>query len=252
MSDLAVGYIRVSKLRLDKNGKKISADDSLGLEAQTQAIRAYCKMRKLRLLPEPLCDADVSGRRPLAKRPAGSALLAMTTRRMRPIKHVVMFKLDRGFRNTVDCLMTMEKWTKLGVKLHAIDFGVAIDTSTATGKLILTFMAGINQYTPDVTSERCKAAQAVLKQRGRKFCRHAPYGFKHVADLPLAEDPEDQTYALEEEPSECATLTRILELRRSGLSYRQLSAKLAALNLLDRSGKPFDRRLLHKIVTRAA
>lgn len=241
MSDLAVGYIRVSKLRLDKNGKKISADESLGLEAQSRAIKAYAKLKVLRLLPKPLCDADVSGGKPIAKRPEGSRLLDMTKRRSRPVRHVVIFKLDRGFRNVLDCLNTVAEWDKQGVTLHIVDMGgTALDTTSAIGKIFLTMLAGFAQFERDMISERCKAAKDAARANGKKFSRFPPYGFRHDADL------------LVKEPGEQATLAKMLELRATGLSYAKLAVKLAKLKLLDRSGKPFDRRLLHKIVTRAA
>lgn len=225
---LAVGYVRVSKLRRDKDGKKIVVDDSLGLKAQTRAFADYCRLKGLRPLPKPLCDADVSGGRPLAKRPAGSALLAMTTRRSMPVKHIVVFKLDRAFRNASDCLTTVDEWTKLGVTLHIIDMGGStLDTASAVGRMFLTMLAGFAQFERDMTSERCKATAAVLRSQGKRYCRDAPYGFQIQGDRLIEDAPEQRTIA------------RAVELAGAGLSLRAIATELGERGMFNRVGKVF-------------
>ena len=56
---------------------------------------------------------------------------------------VVVLKLDRAFRNAVDCLATVEKWDKSRIALHIVDLaGNSIDSTTAAGKFMLTVLAG--------------------------------------------------------------------------------------------------------------
>src|ERR1700682_2211325 len=67
----AYGYIRVST--------EEQADSGLGLEAQRQRIRNYCKMKGLGL-GEIYEDPGLSGGKPLGSRQAGSQLLAEARR----------------------------------------------------------------------------------------------------------------------------------------------------------------------------
>ena len=89
MSD-AIGYVRVSS--------EEQADSGLGLEAQRQRIAAYCAMKGLHLV-EVFEDLGISGGKPLARRPAGSQLLAAAIKSKTP---VIVAKLDRLFRSVAD------------------------------------------------------------------------------------------------------------------------------------------------------
>ncbi len=108
----AIGYTRCSTHE--------QADSGLGLDVQTERIRAYCTLKGLALL-DIITDAGVSGGKPLATRDGGQRLLDAI--RKRKAGAVVMLKLDRMFRNAGDCLNTVEKWDKTGVALHVVDLG---------------------------------------------------------------------------------------------------------------------------------
>ena len=97
----AIGYVRCSTQE--------QADSGLGLAAQAERIRAYCRMRGLEL-SQVVTDAGVSGGKPLAKRDGGRQLLDVL--RSREAGAVVMLKLDRMFRNAGDCLTTVERWER--------------------------------------------------------------------------------------------------------------------------------------------
>ena len=106
----AMGYVRVSTDEQAASG--------LGLAAQRDRIAAYGRLRGLQLagIEE---DAGVSGGTPLAARVGGERLVRGLRRRAS--RHVVMLKLDRGFRNAADCLATVEAWERQRVTLHIID-----------------------------------------------------------------------------------------------------------------------------------
>jgi len=128
----AIGYTRCSTQE--------QSDSGLGMDAQSERIRAYCAMRGIGL-DEITIDAGVSGGKPLASRDGGRRLLEAI--RKRRADAVVMLKLDRMFRNATDCLATVERWEKAGVALHVVDLGGnAIDTTSAAGRFMLVVLAG--------------------------------------------------------------------------------------------------------------
>ncbi len=99
----AIGYIRCSTFE--------QADSGLGLDVQEERIRAYCSLKGLRLI-EVVTDAGVSGGKLLASRKGGKRLLNAIKGRGRKAEAVVMFKLDRMFRNAGDCFSTVALATR--------------------------------------------------------------------------------------------------------------------------------------------
>ena len=201
----AIGYIRVSTAE--------QADSGLGLAAQEERIRAYCQMKGLDLR-RIVSDNAVSGGKPLTRRSGGAALLDALSRKL--AFAVVVLKLDRAFRNAVDCLATVENWDKGGIALHILDLGGnSIDSTTAAGKFMLTVLAGAAEMERNLTRERTKAALAVKRARGQRISR-TPYGY----DL----GPDGIT--LVENPAEQAVIRDILAMRDRGMSYPKIARVL--------------------------
>lgn len=146
----AIGYVRVSTEEQGVSG--------LGLADQRARIEAYCTLRGLRLAAT-IDDVGVSGGKVLASRPGGGRLLRCLQERK--AGHVVMLKVDRGFRNAADCLATVEAWQRRQVTLHVIDLGGnAIDTASAAGKFMLTVLAGAAEMERNLTEARRRIAVA--------------------------------------------------------------------------------------------
>src|SRR5262245_15328649 len=127
----AWGYIRVSTRKQVKSG--------LGMKAQRRAIDDY--YRRV-LKPRGIAwggfftDRGVSASRtPLAKRPDGAKLIAAASSG----DHVVIAKMDRGFRSLHDLTGWLRVWNATGIGLHLIDFQV--DTTLPVGKLMCHVMA---------------------------------------------------------------------------------------------------------------
>jgi DNA invertase Pin-like site-specific DNA recombinase len=83
---------------------------------------------------------------------------------------VVICKLDRIARSTRDLLAIVEKLELKGVTFQVLN--IALDTSTATGKLMLTMLAGIAEFERELMLERqaegIAKAKAAGKYKGRK------------------------------------------------------------------------------------
>ena len=212
----AIGYIRVSTAE--------QADSGLGLAAQDERIRAYCRMKGLELR-EIISDNGVSGGKPLHNRPGGAVLLDSLKRKLGLA--VVVLKLDRAFRNAADCLATVEKWDRAGVALHIVDLGGnSIDSTTAAGKFMLTVLAGAAEMERNLTRERTKAAMQVKRARGQRISRHIPYGYDLGADgTTLAENPAEQ-----------AVIEEILQARARGVSLAKIAQGLTDRGIPTKQG----------------
>ncbi|NUQ47347.1 MAG: recombinase family protein [Phycisphaerae bacterium] len=270
--DTAVGYFRVSTEEQTATG--------LGLADQADRIRAYCALRGL-TLAEIIQDGGVSGGRPLAHRPGGARLLralnGTATRgrdefepsragraptsnpdpnrhwsaanhpcrrsgRERAATHVIMLKLDRGFRNAADCLATVEAWDKRRVTLHIIDLGGnAIDTASAAGKFMLTVLAGAAEMERNLTRERTRAALRIKRQRGQRISRFAPFGYRLTPQA-----------TLEPEAAEQRAVQMMCGLHARGRSLRQIAAALHEVGHRGRRGGPISPKTVRAILRRCA
>jgi DNA invertase Pin-like site-specific DNA recombinase len=119
-------------------------------------------------------DVGESGSKRFDQRPKGRELCE----RLGPGDHLFVAKLDRAFRNTVDCLSMVERWKKLGVKLHFCDLGaMPIDPTTPIGEFILTIMAAVAKLEREFIRQRTREAMAARKRTGHAVSRYPGYGF---------------------------------------------------------------------------
>jgi len=214
----AIGYTRCSTSE--------QADSGLGLEAQERRVRAYCELKGLRLA-EIITDAGVSGGKPLASRAGGRKLLHWV--KSKRARAVVMYKLDRMFRNAGDCLQTVEAWDKAGVSLHVVDLGGnAIDTTSAAGRFMLVVLAGAAEMERNLTRERTRAAMAVKKSRGQL-----------VGAVPFGYDLADDGRTLTENTTEHAIIAEIHGLRAAGKTLKAIATELTARGIPTKQGQRF-------------
>ena len=145
MTGAIVGYARTS-----------TADQQAGLEAQIAELQAAgCT----RIFAEQVSSVD-------AVRPELKSALAF----LRDGDQFICTRPDRLARSTIELLRLVEDLTARGVTVKLLSMN--IDTSTATGKLLLTLMAGIATFERELMLERQRhgiaAAKAAGKYKGRQ------------------------------------------------------------------------------------
>jgi site-specific DNA recombinase len=228
----AIGYVRVSTQE--------QAEQGISLDAQAAAIRAYATMRGLELVAV-VIDAGVSaGKYTLEAREGGRRVLDGI--RQRTVRHVIALKLDRLFRNTVDCLNTVDAWDQAGVSLHLIDMGGAsIDTASAMGRMFLTMAAGFAEMERNLTAERTTAALSRKREKHQRT-GEIPYGKALDAD---------GVHLLDHAPEQ-AVIATVRALRTSGLSYRAIAGELNARSMVNRAGGRFNHTQVVRMLGDAA
>ena len=113
---------------------------------------------------------------------------------------VVVTKLDRFARSTIDALTTINELNERNVDLVVLDMGgEKIDTSTASGKLLFTIMSGFAEFEREMIVQRTQEGKAIARQRAdyregrpKKYSKmqldHAmelkkSHSFKQVAEM---------------------------------------------------------------------
>ncbi|WP_322009738.1 recombinase family protein [Paraburkholderia sp. J12] len=130
------------------------------------------------VLPRHTVEETISGSVPAAERPGFSKLLD----RLDEGDILVVTKLDRLGRNTMDVLATVERLAEMGVHVHCLALK-GVDLTSASGKLHMTVLAAVSQFERDLLIERTNAGLARARAEGKKFGRRAALSDKQKDEI---------------------------------------------------------------------
>ena len=184
-AETCVAYARVSTAR--------QAEEGVSVEAQVARMKKYAEYRNY-LLPDEniFIDDGVSAGTPLWNRPAGKQMRKQIL--CSKAGHLLAYKMDRLFRNTRDCLATVDELQDDDVHIHFCEFdGGPMDTTSATGRMFLTVLAAFGELERGLISERTKMAIAYLKQNRMRFTKDI-YGWDFDDDGNLTPNHEEQKW----------------------------------------------------------
>jgi putative DNA-invertase from lambdoid prophage Rac len=83
---------------------------------------------------------------------------------------LVVTKLDRLGRNSIDVQMTVNRLAELGVRVHCLALG-GVDLTSPAGRMTMGVIAAVAQFEKDLLIERTLSGQARAKAAGVKFGR---------------------------------------------------------------------------------
>lgn len=221
---LAVGYARVSTMEQAVSG--------LSIESQTRKIVAQCEISNLHLC-DVLVDAGYSASS--LDRPAMIELLGRVRDGQADV--IVIAKLDRLTRSVMDLGRLLEVLSEAkranpkqiegspvrkGVDLIAT--AESLDTSSATGRLVINIMASVAQWEREVISERTSAAMQELRVQGRSTGNPC-FGYVANREGKLVVDPKEQE-----------VLRVVRESRVCGRTWQSIADHLNRCGYQTRSG----------------
>jgi DNA invertase Pin-like site-specific DNA recombinase len=76
---------------------------------------------------------------------------------------LVITKLDRFARSTVDAINTVKSLFERGVRVHILNMGLV--ENTPTGKLVFNVMSAFAEFERDMIIERTQEGKAIARQR---------------------------------------------------------------------------------------
>ncbi len=220
----AIGYIRVSP--------RDQAASSVSLVSQRMKIEAYATLHDLDLV-EVIEDAGFSAKS--LERPGMTNLLRLI--RGCKVGVVVVAKLDRITRSVRDLGELIELFQRSGVEFASV--ADHIDTSTASGRLVLNVMGSVSQWEREAIGERTSEALAVMRSNGRRISRHAPYGYRLNGQGWIEDEQEQQAISL------------MRQLRAKGTSLRRIAEKLQTEGFTSRTGKRLSPQLIANVLKRS-
>jgi putative DNA-invertase from lambdoid prophage Rac len=111
-------------------------------------------------------DTGISGKTCAAQRPEFSRLLE----KIRDGETIVVSKLDRLGRDSIDVLQTVRRLEDRQIKVIVLQLGQT-DLTSAAGKLLLTMLAAVASMERDLLVERTQAGLARAKAEGKRLGR---------------------------------------------------------------------------------
>lgn len=157
---MIAGYVRCSTTEQALSG--------LGLAAQREAITAYASFHWPSIAPA-IAEEHRTGTS-LAKRPVLNQLIASLCAG----DHLIVLRLDRLARNTLELLGLFHALDGRGAAVHSVR--EAIDTTSPSGRLFITVLGAMAQFESDLIAQRTRDAIAQAQKRGI-HCGRFPYAW---------------------------------------------------------------------------
>jgi DNA invertase Pin-like site-specific DNA recombinase len=220
----AVSYLRCSGLG------QVDGDT---WDRQEAAVAKYAKAHGLDVVDQ-FRDAGVSGTKDLENRPGLAALLDRVE--SNGVRIVLVENATRLARDLMVSEVILQQLSDAGCMVIAADSGTDLtaDTDDPTRRLIRQVLGAVAEFDRRVTVLKLRAARERIRRRGQRCEGRKPFGSK---------------------PGEAQAVERIRELHRKphGRDRRSLQEICDILNqerVPTRTGKPWSRKVLHRIVTR--
>lgn len=114
-------------------------------------------------------DEGVSGSTQAFARPEFRSLIATVEKAHEPVR-VVVTKLDRLGRDTIDILNSVEKLRSFSAQIIVLQLGT-LDLSSSAGKLTLNVLSAVAEMERDLIRERTRAGLSRARASGKKLGR---------------------------------------------------------------------------------
>lgn len=203
-------------------------------DVQKEKIRDYCWYHKLPGDVTFFIDPATSGKIAWDERPAGREMFKL----IRPGDHVVIAKLDRAFRRLSDCVLVLERFEKMGIKVHIVNLmGGAIDLSSAMGKFIIHVLAAFAELERSFISERTKDGLMHKKKQYQRYTHFPGYGFQWQARR-----VNGKTIRVKVRDDEERNVMRSIVTWRTQdnpLGWQEITEHLRSLGIINKEGRPW-------------
>lgn len=174
----AIGYTRVSSQE--------QVNEGVSLEAQADKIRTYCQLHDYELIGIQ-SDEGISGKS-IKARPGIRAVLEQAEKKA--INAVIVFKIDRLARNTIEALEISQLLEKKKVSLHSIN--EKLDTKSPIGEFFFTLLASLAQMERKQIGERTRNSLRFLRGKSQKYNAYPLYGYRHEGKQLVLVDEEQK------------------------------------------------------------
>lgn len=143
------------------------------VEQLTENQRQQIAMAGYNIRPKFFIEEQISGSVPASQRPGFQRLFE----RMDEGDTLVVTKLDRIGRDSIDVQQTVERFLNEGVRLVVLQLG-NLDLTSSAGSLMVKMLAAVADFERDLIIERTQAGQARARAAGTHMGRPSKTTFE--------------------------------------------------------------------------
>lgn len=138
------------------------------VEQLTENQREQIARAGYHIAPKRFIEEQISGSVPAVQRPGFQRLLE----RMDEGDTLIVTKLDRIGRDSIDVQQTVERFQSEGIRLVVLQLG-NLDLTSSAGSLMVKMLAAVADFERDLIIERTQAGQARARAAGKHMGRPA-------------------------------------------------------------------------------
>ena len=204
-------------------------DDGFSVEYQTAEIEEFCARHGIDIYHAHIDQAQ-SGTK-VAGREEFFALINAV--KDGAVDVIVVYKLNRLFRNSYESQKYRKLFRKHGVKLMSVT--QQIDEDTSSGRLTTNILSDIDQYQSETISDHVKSSMREMARQGYFTGGTVPYGY--TLDVIKHGSKIRKKYV--EDAEESKIVRDIFEFYADGHSLRHIQEYLQEKGIKTRRGKDF-------------
>lgn len=204
-------------------------DEGFSIEYQMSEIEEFIFRNGLELQKHHI-DQAISGTK-VAGREAFFDLVNDVKEGM--VDVIVVYKLNRIFRNAYESQKYRKLFKKHGVKLMSVT--QQIDEETSAGRLMTNVLSDIDQYQSETISDHVKSSMREMARQGYFTGGTVPFGYT----LEVVENGKKPRKKYKPDETEQEVVRKIFELYADGSSLRYLQNYLTDHGFVTRQGKKF-------------
>lgn len=204
-------------------------DDGFSVEYQISEIEEFLYKHGLELHKHHI-DEATSGTK-VAGREAFFELIQDVKEGL--VDVIVVYKLNRLFRNAYESQKYRKLFKKHGVKLMSVT--QQIDEDTSAGRLMTNVLSDIDQYQSETISDHVKSSMREMARQGYHTGGTVPFGYT----LEVIENGKKSRKKYKIDEAESAVVKKMFELYADNYSLRYLQQYLTEHGFLTRQNKQF-------------
>ena len=154
------------------------------------------------------------------------------------IKAVICYKIDRISRRTIDLLNLVQQMDQKGIAFISVS-DQDLDTSTRTGKIMISLLAAIAEFERDIIAERITDNMYELAKEGRWLGGECPIGYYSKKERLTANGKKTTVNHLEPVEDEQRVVKRLFDLFVQTASFTGTATALNQEGYRTKKGKDF-------------
>jgi putative DNA-invertase from lambdoid prophage Rac len=223
-SQLAAFYGRVSTDKQDTS-----------LDTQDERVGPYAAQKRLTIRDDlRFTDEDTSGSIPFRQRNGGKLLLntiELYAKSPTPVRHLIVTKIDRLGRDSLDGELLMRRLRELSVTVHIIDLGGdSLSTAGFFGELIIKIIFAIAEWDRKNITQNIRTRMAHKREKG-ELCGTLPYGKVAIGTGQINPKTGKEIMRIEPCPDEIYWIMKMVTWRVLRWSYKRIADELNRLGV---------------------